>query len=307
MAGTLQSGANPAEQPNDIVPVGVYASALTPQREHAQRIDGGAALEVIDFLNSSPVDGIVLLGGAGNFVHFDVEERERFTAFAVKRSRKPLAVNVSHSTLEVTAYLAEHAAACGVRTILAMAPYFYRYAEDRVEAYFRALRAAVPSRIPLFLYHLPHFTSSLSPESAHRLLGEGLYAGIVDGSGESGLLSGLAGVRIVGNDAAWRSTRAQAHGFFSYCAAVAPELMAALERALLEGNQPRVSALELHLAELMQWLDRFPVPFGLMEAGRLRGLPLRPDAAWLGGAPLQEFRDWFLAWLPAMVRDAKGK
>ncbi len=293
--------------PNDIVPAGVYASALTPQREHAHRIDGGAALEVIDFLNSSAVDGILLLGGAGNFVHFDMEERERYTAFALKRSRKPVAVNVSHSTLEVTAYLAEHAAACGATTILAMPPYFYRYGEDRVEAYFRALRAEVPARIALYLYQMPHFTSGLTKESAGRLLGEGLYAGIVDGAGAPGYLDGLPGVRVLGNDAGWRAGRNQAHGFFSVCAAAAPELAAALDRALLEANEERVALLEGHLTELMQWLDRFPVPFGLMEAGRLRGLPLRPDAAWLGGAPLQEFREWFLAWLPGMVRDAKGK
>lgn len=293
--------------PNDIVPVGVYASALTPQREHAQRIDGGAALEVIDFLNSSPVDGILLLGGVGNFVHFDVEERERYTAFALKRSRKPVAVNVSHSTLEVTAYLAEHAAASGVKTILVMPPYFYQYAEDRVEAYFRALRAEVPGRIALYLYQMPHFTSGLSKEAAGRLLGEGLYSGVVDGSGAAGYLDGLPGVRILGNDAGWRAARNQAHGFFSVCAAAAPELVAAMDRALLEVNLERVSLLEGHLGELMGWLDKFPVPFGLMEAGRLRGLPLRPDASWLGGAPLHEFREWFLGWLPGMVRDAKGK
>ena len=303
MADTAQTTAHS----NDIVPVGVYASALTPQRPHAQRIDGGAALEIIDFLNSSPVDGILLLGGVGNFVHFDVEERERFTAFALKRSKKPVALNVSHSTLEVTAHLAEHAAECGVRTILAMPPYFYPYSEERVEAYFRALRAAVPGRISLFLYQLPHFTSRLTKEAAGRLLGEGLYAGIVDGAGEPGYLDELAGIRVLGNDAGWREARHQAHGFFSVCAAATPELVAALDRALLEGNTERVVLLEKHLSSLMLWLDRFPVPFGLMEAGRLRGLPLRPDAGWLAGAPLQEFREWFLAWLPGMVRDAKGK
>jgi dihydrodipicolinate synthase/N-acetylneuraminate lyase len=291
---------------NDILPAGVYAAALTPQRDHAQRIDGGAALEGIDFLSSSAVDGILLLGATGNFVHFDVEERERFTAFALKRSRKPAAVNVSHSTLEVTAYLAEHAADCGARTIFAMPPYFYRYSGERVEAYFRALRAAVERRIPLFLYNVPHFASAIPRDAAARLLGEGLYAGILDASGEERYLEGMEGMRLLGNDARWRAERRKAHGFVSICAAAAPELVSALERAAWEENGERAAKLAERLDQLMEWLDRFPVPFGLMEAARLRGLPMRPDAGWLAGAPLEEFREWFLAWTPEMVRDAKG-
>ncbi len=294
---------------NDIVPVGVYASAVTPHRKQQQRIDSGAALEVIDFLNQSPVDGMALLGVAGGYPHFDVEEREKFIAFALRRARKPTAVNVSHSSLEVTAYLASHAAACGASLILVMPPHFYRYSAAQVESYYRALRAAVHPQVPLYLYRVPYFASDLSLAAAQRLLAEGHYAGLVDASHDSSHLASLGsspGVKILGNEAAWPTQRRFAHAVLSACAAAIPELVAALDRAFLAADAARINLLLQRLAEFTAWIDRFPVPFGFMEAARLRGLPVHPDPTWLADAPLAAFRDWFPAWLPAAVRDAKG-
>jgi dihydrodipicolinate synthase/N-acetylneuraminate lyase len=189
-----------------------------------------------------------------------------------------------------------------------MPPHFYRYSEDRVEAFYRALRQAVNPRIPLHIYRVPFFASDLSLASARRLLDEGLYAGLIDAAHHASYLEALApslGAKLLGNEAAWSAQRPFAHGVLSACASAVPELIAGLDRAHFESNPARVALLLGLLAEFTTWIDRFPVPFGFMEAARLRGLPIQPDSSWLAAAPLAEFREWFPAWLPGVVRTSK--
>ena len=78
---------------------GVYAAAITPRRAGQQEIDSGALWDLIDFLGAHKVNGIVLMDSIGEFVHYSIEDRARFVGLAVKRSRVPVLVNISHSTL----------------------------------------------------------------------------------------------------------------------------------------------------------------------------------------------------------------
>ncbi len=59
-----------------------------------------ATLELVNFLCRTRANAIALLGSTGEFVHFALDDRRHMTDFAVKRSRVPLLVNVSHSTLD---------------------------------------------------------------------------------------------------------------------------------------------------------------------------------------------------------------
>jgi hypothetical protein len=82
-------------------------------------------------------------------------------------------------------------------------------------------------------------------------------------------------------------------------------LICALEAAVASGDAAREALLWGYLQQFIGWLDKFPTPFGVEEACRLRKLPARPETSWLGGAPLAEYRDWFVDWLPAVLRDSK--
>jgi len=52
-------------------------------------------------------------------------------------------------------------------------------------------------------------------------------------------------------------------------------------------------------------LNKFPTPFGVEEACRLRKLPTKPETSWLGGAPLEDYRAWFTNWWPGVLQDCK--
>jgi len=294
---------------NHIPPRGVYAAAITPARERSNYVDLGASMEVIDFLSASPVEGISIFGTTGNFLHFDVEEREKLVSFGIKRSRKPVAVGIAHSTLDVTVHLAEQAADSGASLALVLPPYYFKYSEEQIENFYLRLAEKAAKFLPLYLYNIPFFTAAIPLAVSRRLLESGMYAGIKDSSGKPEYLEGLTGTGktlLVGNDTALCDSRkGPAVGVISGCAAALPELVCALDRAVASGDAGQEAKLWGYLKEFIDWLNAFPTPFGVAEACRLRKLPARPDSTWLGNVPLEAYRHWFLNWLPHVLEDSK--
>lgn len=136
----------------------------------------GATLELIDFLGESGVTAIVLLGSTGEFVHFALDERRHMVNFAAKRSRLPLVVNVSHSTLDGAVELAREAAGAGAAGLLLMPPYYYRYSPAAIIRFGLTFAAEVGEAAPIYL-------SGFDPAPAVELLATGLFAGVVDSRG----------------------------------------------------------------------------------------------------------------------------
>lgn len=294
---------------------GVYAAAVTPRRPGTQQIDLAASLDVIDFLNSHSLAGIVLQGSTGEFPHYDFEDRVRLAAFAGKRSRIPVLVSVAHSTLDGAVLLAREAAAAGAAGVVLMPPHYFRYEEPELRAYYLEFAAQVQDT-PKYLYNIPFFTNPLPVGLSVELLAAGAYDGIKDSSGDMAAFETLKAARanrpfalFVGNDTVFLKARSSgADGVVSGCAEAVPELMLGLERAALAGDTLRATALDTHLQQFIQWLLRFPVPVGIKAALAERGVPAGPLAAPLAPATLallEEFRQWFRQWLPGILNAVK--
>ncbi|MBI4877763.1 MAG: dihydrodipicolinate synthase family protein [Acidobacteria bacterium] len=290
------------------IPAGVSVAAITPRRESGHEIDLAAALDVIDHVAASGVAGIAVLGTTGEFPHFDHEERTRFTAFAVKRTKLPVFASVAHSTLDGALELASAAAGAGAAALLLMPPYFFRYSQADIERFFLDFAGEAPSGVPILLYNIPFFTTPIEPGTACRLLATGQFAGIKDSSGDWDYFTRLAQQRaqtpfthLVGNDVVFtRERQAGAHGVVSGVACAVPELMLGLDRAIQAGDAPRIARLEARLQEFIARLDGLPAPIGVREAMRLRGVKIGPHAVPLGpesGRLRDEFAGWFKDWL----------
>src|SRR5712675_2373053 len=172
------------KQPEERKPLeGVLVAAVTPRRAHEHSIDLGATLEMIDFLGNSGVNGIALLGSTGEFVHFALDDRRHMVNFAAKRSRLPLLVNVSHSTLDGSIELAREAASAGVAGVLLMPPYYFPQDQDAIRSFYLAFATAVGDALPIYLYNIPFCTSDIASSTATELLASGKFAGIKDSSG----------------------------------------------------------------------------------------------------------------------------
>ena len=296
---------------------GVNVAAVTPRRESGHEIDLGLTLEIVDFLCAAGVAGIGLLGTTGEFVHYDFEQRTRLAGLIVRRSRVPVVVNVTHTTLDGSVRLAREAMTAGAAGVLIMPPYFFRYGQDDLEAFFLEFAVEAGNGVPVYIYNLPFFTSPLECETVCRLLATGQFAGIKDSSGSLDYFRGLMAQRartpfvlLIGNDTLFVQGRGSgADGGVSGVACALPELMLGLDRAIAERNQPRVELLEGRLNEFISWLDRFPVPVGIKAALAARGLRVGPHAVPTGPQGrkrLDEYSIWLKEWIPQVLRESKN-
>jgi len=294
---------------------GVIASAITPRGNQGD-VDFGATFELVDYLCAAGVRGIALFDATGEYPALSFEERSRLVYLAVKRSRVPLLVGVGSATLDASAALAREARHAGAAGLLLPPPYFFRYQQDDIREFYLQFAAHVGAGAGIFLCNIPSLASEIAVESALDLLDTGLFAGIENAG--AGLeyfarLKPAARARpftlLVANDAIFSQARSEGgcSGAISPAACAVPELMLALDRALASGDQPAAARLDELLQEFLAWVDRFPQPAALKAAVGLRGLktgplpvPLPPEKQ----KRLDEFREWFRGWLPAMKKSS---
>jgi 4-hydroxy-tetrahydrodipicolinate synthase len=281
---------------------GVLPAALTPRRAGSVEIDLARALDLIDFLCDRGVDGITLLGSTGEFPHFTPEDRIRFASMAIKRSRVPVLVNASHSTLDGAEGIARAAIGNGAAGVLIMPPNYYRYSQESIRAF--CLEFVERADGPVYLYNIPQFTSALEVETSLSLLATGAFAGIKDSYGrwEDFLKLQASGLPVfLGADTMYsRAARAGAAGAISGVASVLPELMVAIDRAARAGQD--TSALDEKVAAFSDRAMVFPFPVAFREALAIRGIDPGPHASPLGpeeSKRLDEFRGWFREFLQA--------
>jgi dihydrodipicolinate synthase/N-acetylneuraminate lyase len=282
-----------------------------------QDINLGVMWDVIDFLVQHGVDGIVLLGSTGEFVHYSSSERMRMVGLAPRRSRVPVLVNVSHSSLDGAVELAQAAAASGAAGVLLMPPYFFRYGAEDLTAFYEQFVREADIDIPILLYNIPCFTNPLPFPVAESLIRAGLVHGLKDSSGDSGTYEQFAGLRaekpftyLMGSDSLFVRARSESgiDGGVSGIASAVPELLVALNKAIGSKSQDLVTRLETRLQQFIAWTDRLAVPVCIKEAAAARGLKVGPHAIPARGEPeraIADFREWFKPWLSEVQRECR--
>jgi dihydrodipicolinate synthase/N-acetylneuraminate lyase len=300
-----------------VVPAsGVYAALATPRRPNSIEGDAAALLDYLDAIVRAGVDGLVLFGSTGEFVHFDVGERMRLLMFAVRRSRVPVVVNVSHSTLAGAVELAEHSVDVGAAGVLLTPPYFYAYSDGQLARFYEDFVRLLDTKVSIYLYNLPSFTNRISPELTSALLSSGAFAGIKDSSGEWQTFETLNALQakrpfqlLVGNETLYLRARANgAHGIVSGVAAAIPELVVAMDVAIRNSKLDRAQQLNVRLQEFVGWLGKFPATVGIKQTAAARGwkheefaVPLDEPTAEI----LSAFRQWLRNWIPMVLSECK--
>ena len=293
---------------------GVYAALATPRRLDSTEADCAALLDYLETVVRAGVDGLVLFGSTGEFVHFDLAERMRVLMLVIRRSRVPVLVNVSHSTLAGAVDLAQSAIAAGAAGLLLMPPYFYRYTDDQILEFYREFIKLAGSNAPVYLYNLPFFTNPISANLAERLFASGDFAGIKDSSGEWQMFEALRALQsgtpfklLVGHESIYlRARMAGADGIVSGIAAAVPELLVAIDQGICISNFDRAQRLNARLLEFVAWIEKFPATVGIKQAAAGRGWKLNQFALPFDertAADLLTFERWFRGWLPIVLSD----
>lgn len=114
-------------------------------------------------------DGFYVGGATGEGIALRREVREQLAEEAVRfaAGRKPCIVHIASADFEEAAALAKHAESCGADAISAVTPLFFRYDEDDVYNYYKALAGRV--HIPLMVYYSPMANFPISAKYAARL------------------------------------------------------------------------------------------------------------------------------------------
>src|SRR5207248_7945887 len=132
----------------------------------------------------------------------------------------------------------------GVAGVLIMPPYYFRYEQDSIHSFLLQFGEAVSKLVPVYLYNIPCFSNAIALETAVSLLGSGLFAGIKDSSGNWEYFQAIAAhpnrlaFRLfMGTDRLYPQARTAgaADGAVSGVACALPELMARMDRAILQG------------------------------------------------------------------------
>lgn len=300
------------KQPN--LGSGVYAALATPRRAGSIDADAAGLLDYLDVIIQAGVDGLVLFGSTGEFIHYDVTERMRVVILAIRRSRIPVLVNVSHSTLAGAVDLAENAIKAGASGVLLMPPYFYRYPDDQIFAFYEQFVKEIENRIPIYLYNLPAFSNPISAKLAERLLRTGGFAGIKDSSGDWNMLEALSRIRrqfpfqlFAGSEELYlRASSSGTDGIVSGVAAAVPELLVALQRAIRSADTDRAGRLNARMNEFLEFVNKFPATVAIKQAAVARGWKLNQVAIPFDedmSADIIAFHHWVRGWLPIVLSE----
>lgn len=290
---------------------GVHAALLTPRNADGA-VDAAALARLIQFVLAKGISKFALNGATGEFPLMRAQDLETAleTARRASQGRAQVLCGIGGPGIAVSRELAAVAQGAGADGLLLPMPYFFRYEQDDLKAFCR--EAAKASELPILLYNLPQFSTSLAKETVRTLIEDvPNIVGIKDSGGSLDILRDLTrkeieACRIVGNDPVLRPALSEAvcDGIISGIACVLPELIVRLYE-----QGPRAACKEFDdswrpLREIARQLDSFPTPWALKWIAEARGIfdatfaqPLSDERITRGA----ELKSWFREWFPAAI------
>jgi dihydrodipicolinate synthase/N-acetylneuraminate lyase len=272
---------------------GVIVALHTPLTP-AGEIHEEALRAHLEWMVQTGIHGIFPCGTMGEGIALSDAQRKRVTEISVDqlKGRIPLMPQVTTNNTAGCIELARHAQEKGADAISVIAPYFYPSDGAALEAFFTQIAAAVPG-LPVYLYNNPGrsasgISSSLVGKLAKKVKN---IAGIKDSSKDLILFQEYVEVGgenfacIIGTDGlVYPAMMVGAVGVVSAVANPFPELMVALNNAVLAKQYERARRLQLLVNQLRVVLKIGPYLAGYKEIMRLRGrqfpldmkAPLRP-------------------------------
>ena len=293
---------------------GAYAALATPIASDGSP-DDGAFERLVDFLIERGVDGLVVGGATGEYVHFDANERARLAKLAIKRAegRVRMMTCVGTSSIYSTLQLAQAVQDVGNAALLLPMPGFFRYSQDDLKAFVESVCGSIEGLF--LLYNLPSFTNPLEPGTALELMRSvPNVIGMKDSSGQKPHLDFFSGAReysvLVGDDSLLLSAaKAGWDGVISGIACFAPELITAAFRSHRDGAFDKAEEYQAMLDEIIEWVGRLPIPWAVRAGLAVRGIdpgPMHLPPSPARAQMIAEFSEWFGRWVEAKGWPLRG-
>ncbi|MBQ4036725.1 MAG: dihydrodipicolinate synthase family protein [Clostridia bacterium] len=145
---------------------GVMPALVTPL-DSAERVRTDVVEQLVKFFVKNGASGFYVAGGTGEGLAIRPGERRRLAEAAVASAGKtPCIMQIASTDFNEAIALAKHAESIGSAAISATPPLFFRYCEDDVFNYYKALADAV--HIPVIIYNSPLAGFPLTPDFLNR-------------------------------------------------------------------------------------------------------------------------------------------
>lgn len=121
-------------------------------------IDWESNALLVNYLITKGVNGILILGSLGEFVHLSIEERKKFAEFIVREvnGRVPVLVGVGHTSTDIVIDLSKHAENIGADYLLIVTPYYLELNDEAIFNHYNRIANSV--HLPILLYNFPRLT-----------------------------------------------------------------------------------------------------------------------------------------------------
>ena len=147
---------------------GIMPALVTPLNAD-ESINIPVLEKLMNYLIDGGADGFYVAGATGEGLNLRPNERKVLAENAVRIAdhKKPIIIQVASTDFSTAVDLAKHAEAVGADAISSTAPIFFKYDEDDVYNYYKALANSV--NIPVMIYYSPAANFSISAKFAARM------------------------------------------------------------------------------------------------------------------------------------------
>ena len=259
---------------------GSIVALVTPMQADG-RVDWESLEGLLDWHIAAGTAAIGAVGTTGESATLDVGEHLKVVRHCVNHlgGRLPVIAGTGANATREAVELTRGAAEAGADACLLVTPYYNRPSQRGLFEHYRTIAEAVP--VPQVLYNVPGRTAvDLQNETALRLAEIDNIVGIKDATGDIGrgrelIAAAPEGFAVYSGDDATAAELMLAGGAgnISVTANVVPEVMAALCREALAGNEAEVAALQERIQALNEVLfieaNPMPVKYALAHLGRI--------------------------------------
>ena len=139
--------------------------------DQENNIDYQANQELVDYLISSGVDGILIFGSIGEFFSLSLLQKKKYLKYIIEAvdDRVPLLVGSASNVMEDVLELNSFAAANGADALVILEPYFFDLDQESALRYY--LKATAEAKLPCYIYNFPARTGvNLNSDFVLKLL-----------------------------------------------------------------------------------------------------------------------------------------
>jgi len=263
---------------------GVIAAIATPFKDN-EDLDLAGLKVLTRYLLDGGVDGVMAVGGTGEFPHLSRAEKEsviRTVADEVKGA-VPVIAGTAACTIRECRELMTDARDAGADAVIMVPPYYFILNADALFLHFKTL--AEKHILPVVVYNNPLYTGNpMSPALLARLMQLDNIIGIKQSSADMGQLVGV--MRLTEGDASictgidsqfFPALMAGAAGIYSTAASVIPAQMKKIYTLFRENRFSEARELHVKVQELNRFLEYDPGYVSpAKEALQILGLPAGP-------------------------------